>query len=133
VSVFSAVGGQSFFDRLAQRFYARVAMDEVLLRLYPDQKDLDPAAERLALFLAQFWGGPPAYSDLRGHPRLRMRHFPFEIGEDERQHWVRAMDDALEETMPEAPLPRELRDEVAARMRDYFDNAARHMVNQPEA
>ena len=32
------------------------------------------AAERLRLFLMQYWGGPGTYSQQRGHPRLRMRH-----------------------------------------------------------
>lgn len=130
VTIFTAVGGQLFFDRLVERFYARVADDEVLLRLYPDQEDLGPARERLALFLGQFWGGPSTYTERRGHPRLRMRHFPFPIGDAEREHWLRAMHHALEETLPEAPLDQELREEVGRRMRDYFETAAAHMVNQ---
>ncbi len=130
VTIFTAVGGQLFFDRLVERFYVRVAADHVLLRLYPDQEDLGPARERLALFLGQYWGGPETYSEQRGHPRLRMRHVPFTIGDEEREHWVRAMDEALEETLPEAPLDSELRDEVGARMREYFEMAATAMVNQ---
>ena len=130
VTIFTAVGGQLFFDRLVERFYTRVATDEVLLRLYPDQVDLGPARERLALFLGQYWGGPTTYSDQRGHPRLRMRHVPFTIGDEERAHWVRAMDEALEETLPEAPLDSDLRAEVGRRMRDYFEMAATAMVNQ---
>ena len=130
VTIFTAVGGQLFFDRLVERFYVRVAADDVLLRLYPDQEDLGPARERLALFLGQYWGGPETYSEQRGHPRLRMRHVPFTIGDEERGHWVRAMDEALEETLPEAPLDSELRDEVGRRMREYFEMAATAMVNQ---
>ena len=130
VTIFTAVGGQLFFDRLVERFYVRVAADAVLLRLYPDQVDLGPARERLALFLGQYWGGPETYSEQRGHPRLRMRHVPFTIGDEEREHWVRAMDEALEETLPEAPLDSDLRDEVGARMRQYFEMAATAMVNQ---
>lgn len=131
VTVFTAVGGQLFFDRMVERFYDRVAVDEVLLRLYPEQSDLGPARERLALFLGQYWGGPQVYSERRGHPRLRMRHVPFTIGDEERQHWVDAMTEALDETLPEAPLDRELRDEVGRRMREYFELSAAHLVNQP--
>lgn len=131
VTVFTAVGGQLFFDRLVERFYTRVETDEVLLRLYPEQDDLGPARERLSLFLGQYWGGPPVYSEQRGHPRLRMRHVPFTIGVEEREHWVRAMCEALEETLPEAPLDVELRDEVGRRMREYFEMAATNMVNRP--
>ena len=64
----------------------------MLLPLYPPD-DIDGAKERLALFLVQFWGGPTTYSDARGHPRLRMRHAPFAIGEAEREAWYRNMAD----------------------------------------
>jgi len=132
VTVFEAVGGQVFFDRLVERFYARVATDEVLLPLYPEQHDLGPARERLALFLGQYWGGPGTYSDQRGHPRLRMRHMPFVIGDAERAHWVEAMLVALDETMPETPLDPELREVVDERMREYLTMSAQHLVNSPD-
>lgn len=129
VTVFSAVGGQAFFDRLVDRFYDRVEIDEVLLALYPDRQDLGPARHRLALFLGQYWGGPTTYSDERGHPRLRMRHHPFVVGDRERRHWLDAMESALAETIPEAPLDQELRDAVAQRMWEYFEMSAAAMVN----
>ena len=129
VSVFEAVGGQVFFDRLVERFYATVATDTVLLPLYPDQQDLGPARERLALFLGQYWGGPGTYSEQRGHPRLRMRHAPFVIGETERDHWATAMLDALAATIPETPLDPELQQAVLERMQEYFTLSAAHMVN----
>ena len=129
VTVFSAVGGQAFFDRLVDRVYDRVEIDEVLLALYPDRQDLGPARHRLALFLGQYWGGPTTYSDERGHPRLRMRHHPFVVGDRERRHWLDAMESALAETIPEAPLDQELRDAVAQRMWEYFEMSAAAMVN----
>ena len=49
-------------------------------------------AERLRLFLIQYWGGPTTYSDERGHPRLRMRHMPFHIGREERDALAGAHD-----------------------------------------
>ena len=60
----------------------------MLRPLYPEQ-DLGPAADRLTLFLIQYWGGPGTYSETRGHPRLRMRHVPFVIGAAERDAWLR--------------------------------------------
>ena len=80
MSLFEEVGGTPFFDRLVERFYEGVVTDDVLLPLYPEQSDLSGAKERLTLFLQQYWGGPTTYSDERGHPRLRQRHFPFVIG-----------------------------------------------------
>ncbi len=132
VTVFAAVGGQPFFDHLVERFYAHVATDDVLLRLYPEKVDLGPAAERLALFLGQYWGGPTTYSDRRGHPRLRMRHAPFTIGAEERDHWLAAMLEALEATLPESPLDDELRGQVRGQMTAYFEMAADAMVNAPD-
>jgi hemoglobin len=131
VTVFQAVGGQPFFDRLVERFYDHVAADPVLLRLYPDQVDLGPARERLALFLGQYWGGPDTYSAERGHPRLRMRHAPFAIDDEAARHWVDAMLDALAASMPETPLDPELAGLVQERMAEYFTMSAAHMVNMP--
>ncbi|MFM7718436.1 MAG: globin [Actinomycetota bacterium] len=96
-----------FFERLVARFYEGVAADEVLRPLYPDA-DLAPAARRLTLFLAQYWGGPTTYQDERGHPRLRMRHAPFSIGRDLRDRWLVHMRAAVEHLDPPEPVRRAL-------------------------
>ena len=69
-----------FFEQLVDRFYRGVRDDPVLLPLYPDQVDFTGARRRLTLFLVQYWGGPTTYLEERGHPRLRARHSPFDIG-----------------------------------------------------
>ncbi len=92
---FDAVGGEATFTRLVDAFYAGVAGDPVLRALYPED-DLEPAAERLRLFLIQYWGGPTTYSQQRGHPRLRMRHAPFAIGSAARDSWLAHMRAALD-------------------------------------
>ena len=94
-TVFEAVGGMAFFEELVDRFYEGVAGDDALLALYPDPEDLAPARRHLALFLAQYWGGPTEYSALRGHPALRMRHAPFAIGIEARDRWLLHMRAAL--------------------------------------
>lgn len=121
-TLYDEVGGMPFFEALVDRFYAAVAGDPVLLRLYPDRHDLGPARRRLTLFLAQYWGGPATYSEERGHPRLRQRHFPFEIGPAERDHWLAAMRGAIEAT---SPTP-----EVTARLDAYFASSAEAMRNR---
>jgi len=121
-TLYEAVGGMPFFERLVDRFYDGVAADPVLLRLYPEQEDLAPARHRLTLFLAQYWGGPSTYNDERGHPRLRMRHAPFAIGPDERDHWLVAMRAAIASMDPPEP--------VAQALHVYFDMAAESMRNQ---
>jgi hemoglobin len=121
VTVFDDVGGQPFFDALVERFYRRVEADAVLRPLYPD--DLGPGRRSLALFLGQYWGGPPVYSQLKGHPRLRMRHGTFLIGRRERDAWLAAMTASVEEAGLDA--------EHAEQLLGYFAMAADHLVNAP--
>lgn len=92
---YAAVGGEETFRRLVDTFYAGVADDPVLRPLYPEE-DLGPAAERLRMFLVQYWGGPSTYSQRRGHPRLRMRHAPFRINAAARDAWLARMRAALD-------------------------------------
>ncbi len=99
-----------------------MAADEILRPLYPDP-DLGPAEERLRLFLMQYWGGPATYGELRGHPRLRMRHAPFTIGAAERDAWLRAMRTAVDEAG--------LATGHAAQLLAYLETTAQHMVNRP--
>ena len=121
-SVYELAGGEPVFRLLVQRFYAQVATDPVLRAVYPEE-DLAAATERLTLFLVQYWGGPPAYSEQRGHPRLRLRHQPFAIGQAERDAWLRHMTSAVE-SLDLAPAVREA-------LLDYFETASTAMINQP--
>jgi hemoglobin len=120
VSFYEAVGGAETFTRLVRRFYAEVAADPVLRPVYPAQ-DLGPAEEHLRLFLIQYWGGPDTYNQLRGHPRLRMRHVRFRIGETERDLWLKHMRTALDELALPGPLD--------AQLWDYLVMAAHSLVN----
>ena len=113
-----------FFTRIVDRFYDAVVVDPILSPLYPPA-DLDGARERLRLFLVQFWGGPQTYSERRGHPRLRMRHAPFVIGDAEREAWFAHMSAAVAAEVAAGTLGAE--DE--ARMLGYFDHASRFMMN----
>jgi hemoglobin len=123
VNLFDAVGGQPFFDELVERFYRSVAADPLLRPMYPD--DLTGPKRHLALFLGQYWGGPTTYSDERGHPRLRMRHVPFVIGDAERDAWLRHMCAALDSLVDE----RDVHPAIEARMLEYFGMAADGMIN----
>lgn len=122
--MFDRVGGEPFFEELTQRFYRGVATEPTLRNLYPDDPAAFEAARRnLRDFLIQYWGGPTTYSDERGHPRLRMRHAPFEIGQAERDAWLRLMRASVKEAG--------LSGLDEAQMLSYFEAAANHMVNQP--
>jgi hemoglobin len=119
-SFYEAVGGEETFERLVNAFYAHVADDPIMRPMYPEE-DLAPAARRLKMFLEQYWGGPHTYSEERGHPRLRMRHAPYTIGERERDAWLRCMRHAMDEVA----LPPEY-DRV---MWEYMERAADFMRN----
>jgi hemoglobin len=119
-SFFDLVGGEPTFRKLVDEFYAGVASDPLLRPLYPED-DLGPAADRLTLFLMQYWGGPGTYSQQRGHPRLRMRHAPFRIGPAERDAWLGHMRRALD-TLALPP-------EQDTRLWQYLEHAAHFVVN----
>ncbi|HEV2427428.1 MAG TPA: globin [Acidimicrobiales bacterium] len=110
-----------FFARLVTAFYHRVEIDDVLRPLYPD--DLHDSKRHLTMFLEQYWGGPHAYSDERGHPRLRLRHEPFEISAEVRDAWLSAMTHAVDS------LSDELTDDQREALLDYFDSASRSLRN----
>ncbi len=122
-SLFDQFGGHDFFSRLVGRFYAGVGEDRALREMYPE-RDLGPAAQRLQLFLEQYWGGPTTYSQQRGHPRLRLRHAPFHIDSAALDHWLSHMLAALD--------AEELPDELDEELRTYLIRAAYSMVNQPD-
>jgi hemoglobin len=120
-SVYETAGGMAYFEALIGGFYDAVAADPVLRAVYPDE-DLSGARHRLTLFMAQYWGGPTSYSEERGYPRLRMRHFPFAIGSLERDRWLLHMRAAIDST----PAP----DDVRARIHEYVTMAAEAMRNR---
>jgi hemoglobin len=94
----------------------------VLRPLFP--ADLAPGIERQQLFLEQWLGGPPAYSELHGHPMLRRRHFPFVIGAQHAERWLEHMRAAFEAGAVDAALL----DEIMQRL----EPLARHMINEGE-
>lgn len=117
--VFQAVGGEAFFVDLVEAFYVGVEGDPLLRPMYPD--DLTEAKEHLALFLVQYFGGPPRYLETRGHPRMRMRHAPYAITEEAQQAWLAHMRSAL----VGSGAPREAIEE----MDGYFSFAAKALRN----
>jgi hemoglobin len=121
-TLYERAGGMPFFERLVGHFYGAVATDPILRPLYPEA-DLTPAQHRLTLFLAQYWGGPRTYDEERGHPRLRMRHAPFQIDAVARDRWLLLMRAAL---AAEAPP-----DDVVSELDAYLAMAAEAMRNRP--
>ena len=116
------VGGTDFFEELISAFYAQVAVDPILRPMYPEC-DLHGAAERLQMFLEQYWGGPTTYSEVRGHPRLRMRHNQFFIDSKAKEAWLSAMGKALDSV--------EIDRVHRAELWNYLELAANSLINQP--
>lgn len=119
-SDYNSFGGQDFFVNLVKDFYQEIINDPVLKPMYPED-DLDGAIERLTLFLMQYWGGPATYSELRGHPRLRMRHAAFPIDFRARDSWLKNMMVALDK--------QEITQENRTKLWNYLQMAADSMVN----
>ena len=113
-------GGKDFFTSLVKDFYKEIINDPILKPMYPED-DLDGAIERLTLFLMQYWGGPGTYSELRGHPRLRMRHAAFPIDFAARDSWLKNMNAALDK--------QQITDENRTKLWNYLQMAADSMVN----
>jgi len=95
---YEKIGGEETIRRLVDRFYELMDEDPdyfAIRKLHP--QDLAGARDKLFMFLSGWTGGPQLYMEKFGHPRLRQRHMPFEIGETERDQWMdcmkRAMDD----------------------------------------
>ncbi|MGV0624643.1 globin [Mycolicibacter minnesotensis] len=124
-SFYDAVGGAATFDAIVSRFYQLVAQDPILRPMYPAD-DMAGAEDRLRMFLEQYWGGPRTYTELRGHPRLRMRHIPYRIGPLQRDAWMRCMETAIGEIDTDT-----LDDVRRAELLKYLNTAADFMVNAP--
>lgn len=118
-TIYELAGGDAPFRRLVDAFYARVERDPLLRPMFPE--DLGPGKEHQFLFITQYFGGPPRYNELRGHPRLRARHLPFPIGQAERDAWAGHMLAAVDEAGFEGAARQALI--------DYFERAATFLMN----
>ncbi len=120
---FEMVGGATAVRALVDRFYDLMdtAPEAVNVRAL-HAKSLKVSRDKLEMYLTGWLGGPPVYVEKFGHPRLRMRHFPFAIGARERDEWLWCMERAIaEHSMPDA-----LKAELRAKLRVVAD----HMRNQ---
>jgi hemoglobin len=116
-------GAPEAFATLVDAFYEGVEQDPILRSMYPtDAEGMAESRENLALFLIQYFGGPALYAEKRGHPRLRMRHFPFAIGPEARDAWLKHMNAAIDAVPALAS--------VAPLLRDYFTQAAHFLQNR---
>ena len=106
---FSRIGGAPALGRVVDEFYRRMdtlAAARSIRALH--HENLAPTKAILKDYLCEWLGGPPLYSQKRGHPRLRMRHMRFTIGPSERDAWMICMLGALEDAVPDNGLRAEI-------------------------
>ncbi|KYP79752.1 globin domain-containing protein [Ferroacidibacillus organovorans] len=121
-SPYEKIGGEETIGRLVDAFYARVMKHEDLIPIFPS--DILPVRDKQFLFLTQFLGGPPLYSNAYGHPMLRARHMPHEITPKRAAAWLSCMREAMDEIG------------LAGEMRSFIEErltmTAQHMVNRSD-
>lgn len=105
---------------LVTRFYDLVFENEQISHLFKTDKDV--IKEKQRLFLTQFLGGPPLYSERYGHPQLRGRHLPFPITADDAVAWLSCMSTSISGLS----IDEALKDELLKR----FIPTAMFMVNK---
>jgi len=121
-SHYERIGGEAKVRALVQRFYQ--LMDE-LPEAHRIRKmhhiSLKNSEDKLFMFLSGWMGGPQLYVEQFGHPRLRMRHLPFSIGDEERDQWMLCMTQALQEVVEDEALRKELT-EAFCKVADFMRN-----------
>ncbi len=114
----AALGGDAALLKLVTTFYDTMDRDPRFANIRALHKpDLSEALQKLYEFLSGWLGGPPLYVEKYGHPRLRGRHMPFPIGENERDLWMTCMTDAMNTC------------EVEGEIRTFLDARFAHVAN----
>jgi hemoglobin len=95
--MYDKIGGIQFIDKLVDDFYEIMSSDPLAADCFATHsgRDIRESAEKLKYFLSGWTGGPQLYLEKIGHPKLRMRHFPFKIGAKEADQWLYCMRKAL--------------------------------------
>ncbi|MBS4223184.1 globin [Lederbergia citrea] len=93
-TLYDQIGANSI-DELVKTFYPKVYADPNLSPFF--EGDINEIMQKQRLFLTQFLGDPPLYSQELGPPAMRHRHLPFEITPDRAHSWLRCMKEAFEE------------------------------------
>ena len=123
-TIFEAIGGIDQVDALVDRFYDLMDLEPQFKELRTvHAPDLSNSREKLKFFLTGWMGGPDIYSSKYGHPMLRARHLPFQIGLLERDQWLACMYRAMEECG--------IQGNIAKQLEESFFNTANWMRNQP--
>ncbi|WCL49438.1 globin domain-containing protein [Leptospira sp. GIMC2001] len=110
--------GEEKIRELVSCFYD-IIQNSSIAPMFPG--NWDQAKKDQADFMIQVLGGPSFYSDRKGHPRMRMRHFAFEINEASRLVWLNSYRRAMEDT--------NIPSEEKKILDSYLDNFSKWMIN----
>eukprot|EP00262_Sarcandra_glabra_P006894 TRINITY_DN19461_c0_g1_i1.p1 TRINITY_DN19461_c0_g1~~TRINITY_DN19461_c0_g1_i1.p1 ORF type:complete len:170 (-),score=21.87 TRINITY_DN19461_c0_g1_i1:144-653(-) len=96
INLFQTLGLQTFVD-LSTNFYNRVYEDEEewFRSIFANSRKED-AIQNQYEFFVQRMGGPPLYSQRKGHPALIGRHRPFLVTHQAAERWLHHMQQALD-------------------------------------
>ena len=108
-----ALGGEERIRSIVEDFYDIIDRDAPVLRAMLPAND-SVSRQKLFEYLVEWTGGEDLYSSNRGHPRLRMRHIPFAIGEDEVDTWLACMSKCLDANGVEGDIRSFLDDRLSA-------------------
>ncbi len=104
-SLYDQIGGAETIGRLVYAFYPKVYAHPDLRPLFPD--GVDEIRAKQYLFLTQFTGGPPLYTDKYGFGNMRGMHEQFPITPERAQAWLACMNEAMDD-IGLAGMPRKL-------------------------
>lgn len=93
-SIYDEIGPEKI-DELVRAFYPKVYADENLIPIF--EGDIEEIMYKQRLFLTQFTGGPPLYSEEYGRPMMRKRHLVHEITPTRANSWLKCMHEAFKE------------------------------------
>jgi hemoglobin len=126
ITAYELIGGEAAIRSLVDRFYFYMdILPQAQGIRAMHSASLVGAKDKLFKFLSGWLGGPNLFIEEFGHPMLRMRHFPFAIGEDERDQWMLCMNQALSEL--------NMDERVRTELQSALQQLATHMINkEPE-
>lgn len=122
-TLYEEIGGETKLRALVDRFYDLMELEadfQGILKLHPTT--LNNSRDKLFWFLSGWMGGPTIYIEKFGHPRLRARHLPFQIGIAERDQWLVCMKTAMRDM--------QIQDKLQQRLLHSFYETADWMRNQ---
>ncbi|XP_013670669.2 two-on-two hemoglobin-3 [Brassica napus] len=121
-NLFEKLGLQSFIN-LSTNFYTRVYDDEEeewFRSMFANSKKED-AIQNQYEFFVQRMGGPPLYSQRKGHPALIGRHRPFPVTHEAAERWLQHMQNAMDESV-------DIDQDSKVKMMNFFRHTAFFLV-----